>query len=83
MFNILIIGCAVEAAIKPKEKENSQKISNESFIKQQSIDIKREKPQGCNNFLGYLNVHAKNMPLPDECFACSSLIDCTVKHAKQ
>lgn len=78
-----LIGCAIEVAIKPKEKENSQKISNESVIKQQFSEIKREKPQGCNNFLGYLNVHPKGVPLPDECFACSNLIDCTVKQSKQ
>ena len=78
-----LIGCAIEVAIKPKEKENSQIMNNESFIKQKSSDIKKEKPQGCSNFLGYLNVHPKGVPLPDECFACSSLIDCTVKQAKQ
>jgi len=73
-----LIGCAIEVAIKPKEKENSQQMNNESVIKQKSSEIKKEKPQGCGNFLGYLRVHPKGLPLPDECFACNRLIDCVV-----
>jgi hypothetical protein len=74
-----LIGCTTEVALKPKEKENIQTTNNESLIKHEYINIKKEKPQGCNNFLGYLNVLPKGTPLPDECFACSKLIDCVTK----
>jgi len=60
---------------------NLQKINHGQIIKQENFDVKKEGPEGCNNFLGYLRGHSKNKPLPDECFVCSKLIGCAIEVA--
>ncbi len=38
---------------------------------------KRSKTkQKCTHFFGYLSVHPRNKPIPDECFSCIKAIEC-------
>ena len=68
--------------VESRENDDFQKMTHESFIKQKTINTKKEAPEGCNNFLGYLRARHKSTPLPDECFTCRRLIDC-VKETKE
>jgi hypothetical protein len=65
-------------------------VFGDANLQQKSKDIERENhknsgtnkkdvPEGCNNFLGYLGTLPKSAATPDECFACAQLIDCHKK----
>jgi len=36
----------------------------------------RESPKKCSHFFGYVKTLPKNMPIPDECLWCPSIVDC-------
>ena len=38
---------------------------------------KPEDSEACSFHLGYLKKRPKNSPIPDSCFVCSKMIDCT------
>jgi hypothetical protein len=40
---------------------------------------KKDVPEGCNNFFGYLEALPIGASTPDECFACARLINCHKK----
>ena len=72
-----LIECPKIAITKTKEKDNSQTTNkDEIVIKQEVINAKKEKPERCKNYVGYIGVLPKSTPLPDECFACRRLIEC-------
>ncbi|HKZ94379.1 MAG TPA: hypothetical protein VJ249_07355 [Candidatus Bathyarchaeia archaeon] len=35
-----------------------------------------ENPKKCSHFFGYVKTLPKNMPIPDECLWCPSIVDC-------
>ena len=39
----------------------------------------REIPPGCPQYLGYLSVRTKDANIPQECFICPKILDCTLK----
>ncbi len=47
-------------------------------IKQEDVERKVENPTDCPQYLGYLRKKPKNSPIPDSCFVCSKMIDCTL-----
>jgi hypothetical protein len=37
---------------------------------------KKDVPEGCNHYFGYLWTLPKGTSTPDECYCCTKLIDC-------
>lgn len=63
------------------------KISTQEKEPQRHIPIPVEPPRkleetdssSCAHHFGYLNTHAKDASLPDECLTCSKLLQCMLK----
>jgi hypothetical protein len=58
-------------AIKKEEPKNNEKTD----FKKVSI-TKKETPEGCNHYFGYLRSLPKATATPDSCYCCLKLIDC-------
>jgi hypothetical protein len=42
---------------------------------------KKEIPQGCPQYFGYLRVRPKDAIIPQECLICQKMFDCTLRNA--
>jgi hypothetical protein len=60
-----------------KIRQNSMSLKNEN--QKNSGFNKKDVPECCSNFLGYLGTLPKGASTPDDCFACARLIDCHKK----
>lgn len=61
----------IETANSRKENIRAKKGKNKkAFV------ANKDRPLSCNNYFGYLWTLPKGVTTPDECFACSKLIDC-------
>ena len=46
-------------------------------LKQELRDvIKKETPESCQHYFGYLNRFPKNKPVPFECMVCIKILEC-------
>lgn len=45
-------------------------------VKETNKDVKKIKPVGCANFLGFLKTRPEGSPIPDECLICVSVVTC-------
>jgi hypothetical protein len=59
---------AIETKIETETEEDVQKDVEK--------DVGKEKPVGCEHFLGYLKKRPKGSPVPDECLTCASVMKC-------
>lgn len=57
------------------ESPNVDSANQEELPQQKAED--GLKPADCKHELGYLKKRPKNTPIPDECFTCSEMINCT------
>ena len=62
------------------EPENDKLLKQSKNFKKVNLKkragVKNEKPPGCINYFGYLWTLPRGSTTPDECYACSRLIDC-------
>ncbi len=59
-----------------EENKIAKKLNNEKS------NTKKNVPEGCNHYFGYLCALPKGTITPDECYCCVKLIDC-YKEAKE
>jgi hypothetical protein len=60
-------------ANKPEENKTPQRKNSKKDEPQ------KDKPAGCKNHFGYLWTLPKGITIPDECYCCTKLIECTKK----
>jgi hypothetical protein len=65
--------------VESKKNETSPEIDHGLFLKQELDDSKKDRPAGCNHYFRYLGTLSKGTKTPDECYSCSSLIECYKK----
>jgi len=76
--------CLTKAEVKHQEKiatteDDEEKEEQEELeIKQEISKTKVQGPEDCPQYLGYLGKRPKNSPIPDSCFVCTKMIDCTL-----
>ncbi|HLC00650.1 MAG TPA: hypothetical protein VJL33_04980 [Candidatus Bathyarchaeia archaeon] len=46
-------------------------------VQQENETVKPGDAPACPYYLGYLKKRQKNSPIPESCFVCSKMIDCT------
>jgi len=56
---------------KKEENKNNEKTNNEN-----ANNTKKDTPEGCNHYFGYLRSLPKGTATPDSCYCCLKLIDC-------
>ena len=61
------------AIMKGKSKENK---SHQETNSKEIVVEKRDNPTGCNHNFGYLGTLQKGKQTPEECYACTELIEC-------
>lgn len=66
----------VDSVASDKKVVLKQKLA-ETLIEAQKSANAREVPRRCNNYFGYLFTLKKNAEIPDECYSCAKLIQCT------
>jgi len=64
---------------KPTAEKNEVK-SDEKLSNERASDIKKDNPDGCNHYFGYLGSLLKGTATPEECYCCLKLIDCFKEH---
>jgi len=46
-------------------------------VQEESETVKPEDAPACPYYLGYLKKRQKNSPIPENCFTCTKMIECT------
>jgi hypothetical protein len=62
-----------------KKEEISIEDKAEEKIEIADTHLKKEIPQGCPQYFGYLCVRPKDALIPQECLVCQKMLDCTLK----
>jgi hypothetical protein len=61
---------------KPSEPVEPQKIIEKRQVPTAPKTHVQERPSGCLHFFGYLRNMPKNTLIPDECLACTRMVEC-------
>ena len=67
--------------VKHQEKIEADEADGEEVeiveVQEESETVKPEDAPTCPYYMGYLKKRQKNSPIPESCFVCSKMIDCT------
>ncbi len=64
--------------VEPKKKETSPE-TDHSCLKPKLDDLKKDGPECCNHYFGYLGGIQKGAETLDECYFCPRLLECCKK----
>jgi len=67
--------------VESEENKSTQETNHNLILKQKVDAVKKDRPDGCSHYFGYLWALPKGTKTPDECYSCARLIEC-YKEAK-
>ena len=63
--------------IEADEADGEEEAVEVVEIQQENEPFKTQKASACPHHLGYLKKRQKNSPIPENCFTCTKMIECT------